>query len=79
MKVKTLALVASTLIGAVGATNSFAAGQSCGAGSCGKKPQTKKAEMKKNQCLEKNSQCNIQKPKKEQSCGAGSCAKKKKK
>ena len=37
MKIKTIALVASALIGTVGATTSFAADQACGAGSCAKK------------------------------------------
>lgn len=88
MKIKAIALAASTIIGAVGATAAFAADQSCGAGSCAKKAQMKKkpnaseahgadkrsCDMKKN--MDMKTDMNMDK--KDQSCGAGSCAKKKK-
>ena len=69
MKIKTIALVASALIGTVGATTSFAADQACGAGSCAKKSQ-----MKEN-CTDKE-QCAKDMQKKDLACGAGSCANK---
>ena len=69
MKIKTIALVASALIGTVGATSSFAADQSCGAGSC-----SKKAQMK-DHCTDKD-KCDMEMKKTDQSCGAGSCSKK---
>lgn len=72
MKIKTIALVASALIGAVGTTSSFAADHSCGAGSCAKKG------AKSSQCDSSKENCEMQNQKKDQACGAGSCAKKSK-
>lgn len=69
MKIKTIALMASALIGTVGATSSFAADQSCGAGSCAKKTHMKK------DCKDQET-CTSSMPKTDHHCGAGSCAKK---
>lgn len=78
MKIKAIALAASTIIGAVGATAAFAADQSCGAGSCAKKAQMKKKQPSNNQHGADKKPCEVEMKKRDQSCGAGSCAKKKK-
>ncbi len=70
MNIKSIALVASALIGAVGATQSFAADQACGAGSCAKKG------AKSAQCDASKDKCDMTEQKKDHACGAGSCAKK---